>query len=144
MQKVNSGKVNTASQSQRKRSTLVNGKVNAWSTQKSTPGQRKSQRSTLGLTWHCADVAVACLGLTWRPGGVTRGREEVWRVGAHAREWLGHRIFKRRVRVHPVSNAAVFCSVESKISRAFQRYRWCLDRSLGTADPRVAVGPFRR
>jgi hypothetical protein len=59
---------------QRKKSTLVNGK--------STVNAGQSQRSTLGLTWHCADVAVACLGLTWRPGGVTRGREEGWRVGA--------------------------------------------------------------
>jgi hypothetical protein len=62
-------KVNSAGQSQRKKSTLVNGKVN---------GQRWS-KSTVNAR---ADVAVACLGLTWRPGGVTRGREEVWRVGA--------------------------------------------------------------
>jgi hypothetical protein len=41
-----------------------------------------------------------------------------------------------------VSKSAVFYAVESKISRAFQRYWRCLDRSLGTADPKVAVGPF--
>jgi hypothetical protein len=46
------------------------------------------------------------------------------------------------VRARPVSNAAVFCAVESIILRSFQRYRWCLDRSPGTADPRAAVGPF--
>jgi hypothetical protein len=46
------------------------------------------------------------------------------------------------VRARPVSKATVFCAVESKISRAFQRYRRCLDRSPGTADLRVAVGPF--
>ena len=39
----------------------------------------------------------------------------------------------------PVSNTAVFCAVESRILRSFQRYRRCLDRSTGTADPRVAV-----
>ena len=38
----------------------------------------------------------------------------------------------------------LFCAVESIISRAFQQYRRYLDRSPGTADPRVAVGPFRR
>jgi hypothetical protein len=48
-----------------------------WSTEKSTINTGQSQRSTLRLTWHCADVAVACLGLTWHPGGVTHGREEV-------------------------------------------------------------------
>ena len=53
-----------------------------------------------------------------------------------------HRIFRRRVRARPVLKSAVFCFVESIISRAFQRYRRCLDRSPGTADPRVAVGPF--
>ena len=37
---------------------------------------------------------------------------------------------------------AVFCSVESIVWRAFQRYRRCRDRSPGTADPRVAVGPL--
>jgi hypothetical protein len=41
-----------------------------------------------------------------------------------------------------VSKAAVFCAVESRILRAFQRYQRCLDRSPKTADPRVAVGPF--
>jgi hypothetical protein len=41
-----------------------------------------------------------------------------------------------------MSKAAVFCAVESRISRAFQQYRRCLDRSPGTADPRVAVGHF--
>ena len=142
MQKVNSEKVNSAGQSQRKKSTLVNAKSQLWS--KSTVNAGQSQRSTLGLTWHCADVAIACLGLTWRPGGVTRGREEIWHVGARAREWLGHRIFRRRVRARPVSNAAVFCSVESIILRSFQRYQRCLDRSPRMADPRAAVGPFRR
>ena len=42
----------------------------------------------------------------------------------------------------PMSKAAIFCVVESRILRAFQRYWRCLDRSPGTADPRVAVGPF--
>jgi hypothetical protein len=55
---------------------------------------------------------------------------------------MAHRIFRRRVRARPVSKATVFCSVESRILRAFQRYRRCLDRSPGKADPRVAVGPF--
>jgi hypothetical protein len=55
---------------------------------------------------------------------------------------MAHRIFRRRVRAHPVSKAAVFCALESGISRAFQRYRRCLYRSPGTADPRVVVGPF--
>ena len=41
-----------------------------------------------------------------------------------------------------MSKVAVFCAVESRISRAFQRYRQCLDQSSGMADPRVAVGPF--
>ena len=41
-----------------------------------------------------------------------------------------------------MSKAAVFYAVESRISRSFQQYRRCLDRSSGTADPRVAVGPF--
>ena len=41
-----------------------------------------------------------------------------------------------------MSEVAVFCAVESRILRSFQRYRRCLDRSPGTADPRVAVGPF--
>ena len=169
MQKVNSGKVNTAGQSQCKKSTLVNGKVNAWSTQKVNSGQRKSQRkktqlwstekstvnasqsqwSTLGLTWHCADVAVACLGLTWIRADVASWRRDTWQRrglarGVRAREWLGHRIFRRRVRARPVSNAAVFCFVESRILRYFQRYRRCLDRSPGMVDPRAAVGPFRR
>ena len=134
--KVNSG--------QRKSQRVVNAKVNSGQRKKSTVNAGQSQQSTLGLTWHCADVAVTCLGLTWRLGGVTRGREEVWRVGARAREWLGHRIFRRRVRARPVSNAAVFCSIESIILRSFQRYRQCLDRSPGMADPRAAVGPFRR
>ena len=146
MQKVNSEKVNTTSQSQRK--------SQFWSTEKSTHGQRK--KSTLvngkvnGQRWSksivnaMADVAVTCLWLTWRPEGVTRGREEVWRVGVRARESLGHRIFRRRVRARPVSNAAIFCFVESRILRSFQRYRRCLDRSPGMADPRAAVGPFRR
>jgi hypothetical protein len=73
-----------------KKSTLLvkfNAKSQLWSTKKSTPGQRK--KSTLvnekvnGQRWSKstvnarADVAVACLGLTWRPGGVTRGREKV-------------------------------------------------------------------
>ena len=35
-----------------------------------------------------------------------------------------------------------FFSVESSVSRAFQQYRRCHDRSLGMADLRVAVGPF--
>ena len=41
-----------------------------------------------------------------------------------------------------MSKAAVFCAVKSRILRAFQRCRRCLDLSPGTADPRVAVGPF--
>ena len=55
---------------------------------------------------------------------------------------IAHRIFRRRVRARPVSNTAVFFAVESRILRSFQRYRWCLDRSPGTADLRVAVCPF--
>ena len=58
------------------------------------------------------------------------------------RRVTAHRIFRRRVRARPVSKAAVFCVVESRISRAFQRYWRCLDQSSGMADPRVAVGPF--
>jgi hypothetical protein len=50
-QKVNSG--------QRKSQRLVNAKSQLWSTEKSTVNSGQSQRSTLGLTWHCADVAVA-------------------------------------------------------------------------------------
>ncbi len=46
------------------------------------------------------------------------------------------------MRARPTSESAVFCAVESIISRSFQRYRRCLDRSPGTADPRVAMGPF--
>jgi hypothetical protein len=55
-----------------KKSTLlvkVNAKSQLWSTEKSTVNAKsqlnatvnagQSQRSTLGLTWHCADVAVA-------------------------------------------------------------------------------------
>jgi hypothetical protein len=41
-----------------------------------------------------------------------------------------------------VSESAVSCAVESSVPRAFQRYRRCNDRSPGTSDPRVAVGPF--
>ena len=41
-----------------------------------------------------------------------------------------------------MSNTAVFCAVKSRFLRAFQRYKRCLDRSPGTADLRVAVGPF--
>jgi hypothetical protein len=71
---------------------------------------------------------------TWQRGGLTRGC--AWeRVTAH-------RIFRRRVRARPVSNTAVFCAVESRILRSFQRYRRCLDRSPVTADLRVAVCPF--
>jgi hypothetical protein len=89
-----------------------------------------------------ADVAVACLGLTWRLGGVTRGREEVLAHRDACRRVTAHRIFRWRVKVCPVLKAAVFCSVELSVSRAFQRYRRCLDQSPRTANPRVAVGPF--
>ena len=41
-----------------------------------------------------------------------------------------------------MSESVVFCVVESNVSRAFQRYWRCHDRSLVTVDPRVAVGPF--
>ena len=64
-----------------------------------------------------------------------------WRRDACKRV-TAHRIFRRRVMARPVSKAAIFCAVESRILRAFQRYRRCLDRSPGTADPRVAVGLF--
>jgi hypothetical protein len=66
---------------QHKKSTLVNEKVNAWSTQK-VNGQHWSKSMVNARV----DVAVACLGLTWCPGSVTRGKEEVWRVGARAGE----------------------------------------------------------
>jgi hypothetical protein len=71
---------------------------------------------------------------TWQRRSLARG-------GA-CRRMTAHRIFRQRVRARPVSKAAVFCSVESRISRAFQRYRRCLDRSPGIVDLRVAVGPF--
>ena len=41
-----------------------------------------------------------------------------------------------------MSESAISCAVESIVPRAFQRYRRCNDQSLGTSDPRVAVGPF--
>ena len=41
-----------------------------------------------------------------------------------------------------MSKSTVFCAVESSVPKAFQRYRRCNDRSPGTLDPRVAVGPF--
>ena len=62
--------------------------------------------------------------------------------GGACRRVTAYRIFRRRVRARPVSEAAVFCAVESSVSIAFQRYRQCRDRSPGTADLRVAVGPF--
>jgi hypothetical protein len=55
---------------------------------------------------------------------------------------MAHRIFRQRVRARPVSESAIFCSVVSSVSRAFQRHRRCRDRSPGTTDPWVAVGPF--
>jgi hypothetical protein len=124
--------------------------VNAWSTEKSNAGQpekstlvqQKSQRSTLGQMWHYADATVTCLGQTWHPGGVTRGREEVLAHGGACKRVTTHRNFRRRVRARPVSESAVFCAVESSVSRSFQRYRWCRDRSPRTTDPRVAVGLF--
>ena len=63
------------------------------------------------------------------------------RSGAWVRV-TAHRIFRRCVRARLVSNTTVFCAVESRILRSFQRYRRCLDRSPGTADLRVAVCPF--
>ena len=50
-QKVNSG--------QRISQRLVNAKIQLWSMEKLTVNAGQSQRSMLGLTWHCADVAVA-------------------------------------------------------------------------------------
>ena len=41
-----------------------------------------------------------------------------------------------------MSKSAVSCVVESIVPRSFQRYRRCNDRSPGTSDLRVAVGPF--
>uniref|UniRef100_A0A2N9HMA9 Uncharacterized protein n=1 Tax=Fagus sylvatica TaxID=28930 RepID=A0A2N9HMA9_FAGSY len=78
----------------------------------------------------------------WRLGGVTYGREEVLSRGGACRRVTVHRNFRRRQRARPVSESAVFCAIESSISRAFQRYRRYHDRSLGTADLRVAMGPF--
>jgi hypothetical protein len=121
----------------RKKSTLVNEKVNAWSTEKSTPGQRKVN----GQRWSKSTVNARADVASWRRD--TWQRRRLARGGAGGRV-TAHRIFRRRVRARPTSESAVFCAVESIISRAFQRYRRCLDRSPGTADPRVAVGPFRR
>jgi hypothetical protein len=90
-------------------------------------------------------VAVACLGLMWQPGGVTRGNEEGLARGGMCKKVTMHRNFRQRVRARPVLESAFFFfffAVESSISRAFKRYRWCRDRSPGMADPRVAVGPF--
>jgi hypothetical protein len=36
----------------------------------------------------------------------------------------------------------LFCAVQLSVSRAFQQYRWCHDRSSVVTDPRVAEGPF--
>ena len=78
----------------------------------------------------------------WRPGGLTRGTGEVLARGGMCRKVTAHRNFKRRVRVHPVSESAVFFTVESSVSRAFQWYQQCRDRIPVATDSRVAVGPF--
>ena len=46
------------------------------------------------------------------------------------------------VRVRLASNEFDSCIVELSFLRSFQRRRRCRDRSLGAADPRVAVCPF--
>ena len=89
-----------------------------------------------------ADVAMTCLGLMWWPRGVTCGNEEVLARGGACRKVTVHWSFRRCVRACSVSESTVFCAVEFSVSRAFQRYWRCHDRSLGTACPRVVVGPF--
>jgi hypothetical protein len=73
---------------------------------------------------------------------VTCGNEEVLARGGACRKVTAHWNFRRCVRARSVSESTVFCAVESNVSRAFQRYRRCHDRSPGTACLRVAVGPF--
>ena len=46
------------------------------------------------------------------------------------------------VRVRLASDEFDSCVVELSFLRSFQRRRRCRDRSLGAADPRVAVCPF--
>jgi hypothetical protein len=92
-------------------------------------------------------VAVACLRLTWIRADVASWRRDTWKRevlarGGACRRVMVHQIFRRCVRARPVSEAAVFCAVQSSVLRAFQRYRRCCDQSPGTVDPRVAVGPF--
>ena len=70
------------------------------------------------------------------------GSEGVLAYGGVCRRMTAHRNFKLRVKARPESKSVVFCAVESSVSIAFQRYRQCRDRSPGTADLRVAVGPF--
>ena len=113
---------------------LVNWKVNAWSTKKSTV----NARADVALCWRDSDMSRADVA-SWRCDTWQRGSPA---HGGACKRVTAHQNFRRRMRARPVSESAVFCVVESSVSRSFQRYRQCRDRSLRTTDPRVAVGLF--
>ena len=53
-------------------------------------------------------MVVACSGLMWQPGGVTRGSEEGLARGGMCKKVTTHRNFRQRVRARPVSESACF------------------------------------